>query len=111
MKNIVSLLFLFLSVSSCDNNRLTSISGLVYGTTYNIQFYSPTNQNFSKEIDSILAEIDNSMSTYKPNSIISRINNNDDDVLIDQHFKNVFHSSKKIFDSTCLLYTSPSPRD
>ena len=100
MKNLVSLLFLFLLVSSCDNNRLTSISGLVYGTTYNIQFYSPTNQNFSKEIDSILAEIDNSMSTYKPNSIISRINNNDDDVLIDQHFKNVFHSSKKIFYST-----------
>ena len=33
--------------------------------------------NFSKQIDSIFDEIDFSMSTYKSNSIISRINKNE----------------------------------
>ncbi len=99
MKNIVSLLFIFLFIYSCNNLRLTSLTGIVYGTTYNIQFYSSTNENFSKEIDSIFNEIDNSMSTYKPNSIISKINKNQL-TKIDYHFKNVFNSSKKIFEKT-----------
>ena len=99
MKNIVSLLFIFLFIYSCNKPRLTNLKGLVYGTTYNIQFYSSTNENFSKEIDSILNEIDNSMSTYKPNSIISKINKNQESK-IDYHFKNVFNSSKKIYKET-----------
>ena len=99
MKNIVSLLFIILFIYSCNNSRLTNLTGLVYGTTYNIQFYSNTNENFSKEIDSILNEIDNSMSTYKPNSIISKINKNQESK-IDYHFKNVFNSSKKIHKET-----------
>ncbi len=99
MKNIVFLLFIFLFIYSCNNPRLTNLKGLVYGTTYNIQFYSSTNENFSSEIDSILNEIDNSMSTYKPNSIISKINKNQESK-IDYHFKNVFNSSKKIYKET-----------
>ncbi len=99
MKNIVSLLFIFLFINSCNKLRLTTLTGLVYGTTYNIQFYSSTNENFSKEIDSILSEIDNSMSTYKPNSIISKVNKNQKPK-IDNHFRNVFNSSKKIYKET-----------
>ena len=39
------------------------------------------------------------MSTYKPNSIISKINKNQESK-IDYHFKNVFNSSKKIYKET-----------
>ena len=39
------------------------------------------------------------MSTYKSNSIISKINNNQD-VDVDNHFKNVLSVSKKIFQKT-----------
>ena len=48
MKNIVSILLVFLFIYSCNNPSLTNLKGLVYGTTYNIQFYSSTNENFSK---------------------------------------------------------------
>ena len=93
-------LFFFISLLySCKNERLTNLTGLVYGTTYNIQFYSISNDNYAKEIDSIFKEIDNSMSTYKSTSIISKINNNES-VKIDNHFKNVFNSSKKIYKET-----------
>ena len=77
------------------------INGSVYGTTYKIQYYVESHEdfNFSKQIDSIFNEIDFSMSTYKSNSIISRINKNE--VLeIDNHFSNVFKISKKIYKIT-----------
>ena len=99
MNNSFFLFFLISLIYSCNDLRLTNLTGLVYGTTYSIQFYSSDSENFSKEIDSIFKLIDNSMSTYKPNSIISKINNNER-VKIDNHFKNVFNSSKKIFRET-----------
>ena len=99
MKNPFFLFFLISLIYSCNDLRLTNLTGLIYGTTYNIQFYNSNSDNFSKEIDSIFNVIDNSMSTYKPNSIISKINNNES-VKIDNHFKNVFNSSKKIYVET-----------
>jgi len=92
-------LFFALLLCSCNNQRLTTLTGLIYGTTYNIQFYSSSYENYSKEIDNIFNEIDNSMSTYKSNSIISKVNNNQL-VRIDYHFKNVFNSSKKVYQKT-----------
>ena len=99
MNNPFFLFFLISLIYSCNDVRLTNLTGLIYGTTYNIQFYNSNSDNFSKEIDSIFNVIDNSMSTYKPNSIISKINNNES-VKIDNHFKNVFNSSKKIYVET-----------
>ena len=99
MKNFFTLIFLSLTFTSCENERLISLKGLIYGTTYNIQFYNNSNENYSEKIDSIFKVIDNSMSTYKSNSIISKINNNQD-VDVDNHFKNVLSVSKKIFQKT-----------
>ena len=99
MKIYLKLFLFLLLICSCNNQRLTTLTGLIYGTTYNIQFYSSSFENYSKEIDNIFNEIDNSMSTYKPNSIISKVNNNQL-VRIDYHFKNVFNSSKKVYQKT-----------
>ena len=99
MKKFFALFFLSFIFISCENQRLISLKGFVYGTTYSIQFYNNSNENYSEKIDSILKGIDNSMSTYKSNSIISKINNNED-IYIDNHFKNVFSTSKKIYQKT-----------
>ena len=103
MKNFFTSIFLSLTFISCENERLISLKGLIYGTTYNIQFYNNSNENYSEKIDSIFKVIDNSMSTYKSNSIISKINNNQD-VDVDNHFKNVLSVSKKIFQKTKTVY-------
>ena len=70
---------LLICFSSCDTFMKEEITGSVYGTTYKIQYYVESYEgfNFSKQIDSIFDEIDFSMSTYKSNSIISRINKNE----------------------------------
>ena len=97
MKNY--LILVFITFFSCSELKKTSLSGLIFGTSYNIQFYSPGNSNYSNEIVDIFKEIDMSMSTYKKTSIISRVNNNNS-VQLDDHFKNVFSFSKKIYEIT-----------
>ena len=93
------LILVFITFFSCSELKKTSLSGLIFGTSYNIQFYSSGNSNYSNEIVDIFKEIDMSMSTYKKTSIISRVNNNNS-VQLDDHFKNVFSFSKKIYKIT-----------
>ena len=97
MKNY--LILVFITFFSCSELKKTSLTGLIFGTSYNIQFYSSGNSNYSNEIVDIFKEIDMSMSTYKKTSIISRVNNNNS-VQLDDHFKNVFSFSKKIYEIT-----------
>ena len=97
MKNY--LILVFITFFSCSELKKTSLNGLIFGTSYNIQFYSSGNSNYSNEIVDIFKEIDMSMSTYKKTSIISRVNNNNS-VQLDDHFKNVFSFSKKIYEIT-----------
>ena len=99
------LLLLFITVYSCTNNsfKKTSISGYVYGTTYSIVYFSDDELQLKVQIDSLFDAIDMSMSTYNPNSLITRINNNED-IELDNHFKFVFNVSKKIFNKTNGLF-------
>ena len=97
MKNY--LILVFITFFSCNELKKTSLNGLIFGTSYNIQFYSSGNSNYSNEIIDVFNEIDMSMSTYKKTSIISRVNNNNS-VQLDDHFKNVFGFSKKIYEKT-----------
>ena len=97
MKNY--LILVFITFFSCSELKKTSLNGLIFGTSYNIQFYSSGNSNYSNEIVDVFNEIDMSMSTYKKTSIISRVNNNNS-VQLDDHFKNVFGFSKKIYEKT-----------
>ena len=93
------LILVFITFFSCSELKKTSLSGLIFGTSYNIQFYSSGNSNYYNEIVDIFKEIDMSMSTYKKTSIISRVNNNNS-VQLDDHFINVFGFSKKMYKIT-----------
>ena len=96
MKKIV--LFIFLGLLSCTNSvKQQRNSGGVFGTTYSIIYDS--NEDFQKEFEQIFNDINHSMSTYIPNSIISEVNNNRT-IKIDSHFKRVFETSKQVFDET-----------
>ena len=99
------LLLLFITVYSCTNNsfKKTSISGYVYGTTYSIVYFSDDELQLKVQIDSLFDAIDMSMSTYNPNSLITKINNNED-IELDNHFKFVFNVSKNIFNKTNGLF-------
>ena len=75
-------------------------SGGALGTSYRITYISDKKLDYQPEIDSVFTAINHSMSTYIPDSDISRINNGDSTVVVDRMFRDVFELSKTVHDST-----------
>lgn len=101
MKKIVlSFCFLFISAITYSQIEPTIIEGEAQGTTYQITYCDELNRNLQPEISVILVDFDMSVSTYVPNSIISRINSNAKDVKVDEYFKVCFKKAKEIWKAT-----------
>ncbi|MFN4235504.1 MAG: FAD:protein FMN transferase [Bacteroidia bacterium] len=86
---------------ACTSNKQTEsnyiqLQGNAQGTTFQIQYEDSLQRDFSIQIDSLLKQLDNSLSTYLPQSIISRINKNDTSVVLDEHFIKVFNRAQEI---------------
>ena len=102
MNRLVVILSLFLLVSCKKDNSETmfSLMGEAQGTTYGIKYISEKERITKTEIDSIFQKIDASLSTYKPDSDISKINAGDTTVVVDEHFKKVLEASKEIYQAS-----------
>lgn len=89
---------LILGFVSCQNQpKIHNIQGFAQGSTYSITYISNQPiEGIQKQVDSIFEQIDASMSTYKENSLISKINQGQN-VPVDFHFKNVLLMSQKIY--------------
>jgi len=73
--------------------KIFSISGFAQGTTYSIKYINTDSIISRSEIDSILNEIDTSLSLYNPTSLIVKFNNSTKGVVIDHHMKKVVEQS------------------
>lgn len=62
-----------------DGPTVSRFDGFTQGTTYHILVKSDGPLHLEKEIDSLLTEVDNSMSLYNPQSLLSRLNRNETD--------------------------------
>ncbi|WP_111844607.1 FAD:protein FMN transferase [Aequorivita antarctica] len=89
----VLLLFIF-----CEKKEATHrfMQGEAFGTTYNIQFYSEKDIDFKKGLDSVIEAVNRSVSTYIPDSDISKVNQGDSTIVVDSIFKEVFEISKEV---------------
>jgi thiamine biosynthesis lipoprotein len=99
----IGLFFVLLWFVSCGKHSgsVKNISnGGALGTSYNVTYISDRELDYQPEIDSVFAAINHSMSTYIPDSDISRINNGDSTVVVDRMFRDVFELSKEVHDST-----------
>jgi len=76
------------------------VEGEAQGTTYHITYFDKENRDFQPEIKKILADFDMSVSTYIPNSIISRINSNQPNVIVDKYFIACFNKAKEVWKNT-----------
>ena len=79
------------------NEKVYLIEGEAQGSTYHIKYIAERDENLKPAIDSILEVIDRSMSTYRSDSAISKINQGDTTVVVDQHFRKVFEASQQIW--------------
>ena len=90
------LAFLFSCSSSEVNTILVQNTGQTQGTFYHIQYMSENGESYKNQIDSLLLEIDSSLSSYLDFSIISRANRGEK-VKLDQIFLNVFYAGWFLF--------------
>jgi thiamine biosynthesis lipoprotein len=101
MKKIVFLSFVFLFIA-CKSEDTKSIliqnTGEAFGTTYNIQYESEN--DFHEQFKNMFDVVNQSMSTYIATSDISRINQGDTTVVVDEYFIEVFNTSKELWQAT-----------
>ena len=74
-----------------------SNEGLVFGTVYKITYQH--HDDLHQGIKEVLMEVDNSLSPYNKNSIITRINHNEDTTL-NKHFTHVFELAQTVSSQT-----------
>ncbi|WP_019670999.1 FAD:protein FMN transferase [Eudoraea adriatica] len=74
--------------------------GGALGTSYSITYLTERELDIQSEIDSVFEVINHSMSTYIPDSDISKINNGDATVRVDQMFREVFELSQEVHANT-----------
>ena len=97
MKKLLLLLALvFLNSCTKETSSLNYLEGGAFGTTYHIQFFNGDKQTIKKGIDSVVSAINKSVSTYVPESDISRINRGDTTVVVDFFFREAFEISKEV---------------
>lgn len=80
--------------------RKTQLVGEAQGTYYSIIYYDEQNRDFQKEIDSLLDDFDMSVSLWVPNSILSKINDNNTSVQADKYFIDNFNISEDVANQT-----------
>lgn len=104
MRNILFVVFIALTVTSCGDKKDVAVknqnTGGAFGTTYSIIYFSNETLDFQKEIDSVVQMVNQSMSTYLPTSDISKINLGDTTIVVDDMFKDVFALSAEIYSET-----------
>ncbi|WP_424494906.1 FAD:protein FMN transferase [Salinimicrobium sp. GXAS 041] len=98
MKKILFLTGILAVLSGCNNtgNEQQNVSGEALGTTYSINYFSEEDIALEEALDSIFRVVNKSMSTYLPESDISRINRGDSLVKVDTLFRNVFNLSQQV---------------
>lgn len=91
--------FSLLIFAGCEDTAVNekTIAGEALGTTYSIKYFSEEQIPVKNALDSIFRVVNKSMSTYQPDSDISRINRGDSLVKVDTLFRNVFRLSQRIY--------------
>lgn len=105
MKRILFYILISVTVLSCktEQNKSvevfenTTLAGVVFGTSYKAIYDSDI--DYTKQFDNLFDVINTSMSTYIPDSDISKVNRNEQ-VTVDPHFEKVFLKSKEIYNAT-----------
>ncbi len=80
--------------------RRIQISGRAQGTTYSIIYYHADSVVKKRSVDSLLEQLDASLSIYKPGSLINQFNASERGVRYDTHLYNVTSGAFKVFEET-----------
>ena len=94
MKKVLYIVLGVILISCSKQPQKINYSGVTQGSYFSIIYYDEENRHFEAEIDSIFKEVDNSVSLWNENSIIRKVNRNED-VVVNQIFKDNFEWARK----------------
>ena len=105
LKRFCSFLLVVIVFISCDKtNDFFTIQGEAQGSTYSVKYIASEEKVTKNQIDSLLIAFDLSLSTYRPDSKISKINAGDSTVVVDDFFTETFQLSNQIYKETNGLF-------
>jgi len=105
LKRFCSFLIVAVLFISCDKtNDFFTIQGEAQGSTYSVKYTASEEKVTKNQIDSLLIAFDLSLSTYRPDSKISKINAGDSTVVVDDFFTETFQLSNQIYKETNGLF-------
>jgi thiamine biosynthesis lipoprotein len=90
---------LVISFWGCNrqNDSYLELKGEAQGSTFSIRYQAVEPKTYETEVDSIFLGIDNSLSLWQDNSLISRFNAEKDSLTIDPFFKEVYIRSRYFY--------------
>lgn len=80
--------------------RAFHLSGYAQGTTYAITYYAPDSLVTGHDITAQLAEIEASLSLYRPGSLLNQFNQSARGVVADQHLRVVVREALHVYQAT-----------
>ncbi|GAB1415030.1 FAD:protein FMN transferase [Paludibacter sp.] len=101
--NIKQLIICLVTVSlfACQNKpEYIKNSGSIFGTYYHVTYQQSEGKDLHELIKNEMQKFDMSLSTYNPNSIISRINSNDETIETDEFFNTMFVEAQSVSANT-----------
>lgn len=78
-------------MTGCGSVEKQQFFGTTQGSYYSIIYYDEQNRDFSGDFDSIFKVIESTLSLWDENSMISRVNRNDESVVLNQIFIDNFN--------------------
>ena len=102
MKYILLVVLIGLISCTTEVSDEITIQGEAFGTTYAITYFGKYEKSprIKRGIDSVVQVVNKSMSTYIPESDISKINKGDSTIVVDDMFTDVFTLSRKLHSLT-----------
>jgi len=102
MKRALVFFVSLLALAACNNSNIQQhqLSGYAQGTTFQVKYIASPQADFATAIDSIFAAVDQSVSTYNPNSLIIALNKADSSFKPDQVFKTIWQRAFGIAEET-----------
>jgi len=94
MKRVLYIVLGVILISCSKQPQKINYSGVTQGSYFSISYFDEENRHFEVEFDSIFREVDNSVSLWNENSIIRKVNRNED-VVVNQIFKDNFEWARK----------------
>lgn len=97
----ILLVLIIVSFFSCKKeSNYTYLQGMAFGTPFSIKYKDALHRDMSISVDSLIKSVNKSLSTYQKNSDISKMNNGDTTIVVDNKFIEVFKKSQRIYIET-----------